>query len=358
MKRVILLLAGLCAIGKIYADTSLPSAAGTLWKYEMTQEFGEGIRPGAEEKTTVSADGKVHLPLILFVAGNQKVDGTETIKYEMHRQGRVQLTEFQQVNESGVTTFARAGSNGEMSKLAPPQKILSFPPRAGEQWHYTGRADDVETTQNYEIVAQESVAVPAGKFEAFHLRVTQLTPTPPKIVEHRWFVPDIGYVKILTEMNRADGRLLQRINIEMTEGPTKGARPEVTSSPEEKKALSAVLAKELTGESTTEFTADIPKIFVRWQGETLKKGDKIRCVWIAEDVGEVAPKNYKIDETSMTANEPRAFGTFTVSRPNMAGRSVNIGLNFMPEPSSLKRSSSRWRKVKKRERRIRPARAK
>ena len=78
----------------------------------------------------------------------------------------------------------------------------------------------------------------------------------------------------------------------------------------------AVLAKELTGESTTSFASDIPKIFVRWQGETLTKGDKIRCVWIAEDVGNVAPKNYKIDETSTTANGPRAFGTFTVSRPN------------------------------------------
>jgi hypothetical protein len=27
------------------ADTPLPSAKGTLWTYQMTQEFGEGVRP-------------------------------------------------------------------------------------------------------------------------------------------------------------------------------------------------------------------------------------------------------------------------------------------------------------------------
>lgn len=70
------------------------------------------------------------------------------------------------------------------------------------------------------------------------------------------------------------------------------------------------------GEPMTTFSADIPKIYARWQGETLKKGDQIRAVWVAEDVGDAAPPNYKVAETSKTATEPRSFGTFTLSKPN------------------------------------------
>jgi len=315
MKRLTFLVIVLGAIGNISADTLLPSAVGTTWKYEMTQEFGEGVRPSADEKTTVGPDGKVHLPISIFVAGTEKIDGVETYKYELERQGRVQLTEFLQVNDAGVIAFARADSDGEKAKLTPPQKILSFPPHA-EKWEYNGRVDDIETRQSYEILGRESISVPAGKFDAFHLRLTQLAPTPPSVQEDRWFTPNVGYVKILTEVKLAGGGLIQRINLEMTEGPRVGERPSVTSKPEEKKALGAALAKELTGEPTTTFTADIPKIYARWQGETLKKGDKVRAVWMTEDVGEAAPPNYKIAETPNTATGPRSFGTFTLSKPN------------------------------------------
>jgi hypothetical protein len=114
----------------------------------------------------------------------------------------------------------------------------------------------------------------------------------------------------------AGGGLIPLINLEMTAGPRVGERPGVISKPEEKKALAAALAKELTGETTTTFTADIPKIYVRWQGKTLKKGDEIRAVWIAEDVGDAALPNYKVAETSKTATEARSFGTFTLSKPH------------------------------------------
>lgn len=234
MKRLAFLVIVLAATGNISADTLLPSAVGTTWKYEMTQEFGEGVRPGADEKVTAGPDGKVHLPISIFVAGTEKIDGVETCKYELERQGRVQLTEFLQVNDAGVIAFARADSDGEKAKLTPPQKILSFPPRA-EKWDYKGQVEDIETAQSYEILGRESISVPAGKFEAFHLRLTQIAPTPPSVQEDRWFTPNVGYVKILTEMKRADGGLIQRINLEMSEGPRVGERPSVTSQPEEKK---------------------------------------------------------------------------------------------------------------------------
>jgi hypothetical protein len=82
------------------------------------------------------------------------------------------------------------------------------------------------------------------------------------------------------------------------------------------KKLSITLGKAATGETTTKFTADTPKIFARWQGHDFAKGTTLRAVWIAQEVGEVAPPNYKIDEASVTVTEPTSNGLFSLSRPN------------------------------------------
>lgn len=281
----------------------------------MIQEFGAGVRPSVDENVKLDADGKLRLSVSIVVAGKETIQGVETIKYELRRQERVQLTEFLKVDENGVTALARSAEDGEKSELAPPQKILSFPPRSGEKWNYSGRVGEIETTQAYEIVARESIEVPAGKFDAFHLRLTQLRPAPPNIVEERWFVPNLGYAKILTTMTRADGGLLQRVDLQLSERPAIGQRPAIATSPAEKKLLHAALAKETLGEPTGRFAADTEKIFCRWQGDALHAGDKIRAVWIAEDVGDAAPKNYKISETATSADGPQAGGTFTLTRP-------------------------------------------
>src|ERR1017187_2543363 len=46
----------------------------------------------------------------------------------------------------------------------------------------------------------------------------------------------------------------------------------------------------------TEFRPDTAKIVCVWKAEGILKGTSVRGVWIAEDVGNVAPPNYKIDE--------------------------------------------------------------
>src|SRR5439155_22743250 len=110
--------------------------------------------------------------------------------------------------------------------------------------------------------------------------------------------------------------LLERMDLQLSERPTIGQRSAaVAASPVEKKLLHAALAKEILGEPTGRFATDTEKIFCRWQGDALHQGDKIRAVWIAEDVGDVAPKDYKITETSTSADGPQAAGTFTLSRP-------------------------------------------
>ena len=315
MKWLVALVIIAWTLGQAAGAGLFPTAPGTVWTYAMTQEFGEGIHPGADMQANVDAEGKLHLPISIYAAGPQQIDGVETQKFETHRQGKVQLTEYFKVDDSAVTAIARAGDDGQIMKAVPPQKVLSLPPRVGEKWEWKGQVGSVQASQTYEILAKESITVPAGKFDAFHLRVTQTG--FPATTEDRWFVPEVGYVKILTEMKRPDGNLLQRILLELKESPKKGERPAVSaSSKPDEKVLHAAVAPDKFAEPSNKISADVSKIYARWQGEKVKSGDKIRAVWIAEDVGNVAPKNYKIDEASTTANGPRASGTFTLSKPN------------------------------------------
>jgi hypothetical protein len=198
----------MCLCGIAGADTLLPTAPGTTWKYQMTQEFGEGVHPSADENAKVDSDAKVHVPISMFISGTEKIDGVETIKYEMHRQGHVQLIEFLKVDENAVVAMARSDSEGEMYKLVPPQKILGLAPHEGDKWNYN-----------------------------------------------------------------------------------------VSSIPAEKKPLHAALAKALTVEPTTSFAPDLPKIYARWQGEALQKGDKIRCVWFHDRRGRAGFRHLYLIET-------------------------------------------------------------
>jgi hypothetical protein len=91
--------------------------------------------------------------------------------------------------------------------------------------------------------------------------------------------------------------------------------PSPSTSPSGEKSFTAILARGATGEPTTSFTTETPKIYLRWQGQGLNAGDKIRCIWIAEDVGKAAPANYHVDEAVTIANESQTTGMFTLSKP-------------------------------------------
>jgi hypothetical protein len=79
--------------------------------------------------------------------------------------------------------------------------------------------------------------------------------------------------------------------------------------------ISAVLTREATGEPAASFSTETPQIYLRWYSDHLNAGAKIRCIWIAEDVGSAAPANYHVDEATTTANESQTSGMFTLSKP-------------------------------------------
>src|SRR5438552_5233206 len=312
MRKIFHVVAWLCASTLSHAGPILPMTEGTTWKYEMTQEFGEGVKL-SDASIKPEADGKVHLPVIVFVAGREKIDNAEAHKFEMHRQGAVQITEFLQVKDDGIFDVARMPGDGEKTILTPPQKTLSLPLKAGEKWEYHGQGTGIQINESYELVAQESVRVPAGKFEAYHIHLVETKPF--RAVVDRWFVPNVGYIKDVTEMKRPSGALLQRISLELTEPPKIANRPEVEPA-ELTKKLSVGLATEPMGKPATTFSSDTAQIYARWQGHDLRGHAKVRAVWIAESVSEVAPPDYKVDEASTIADSPNSFGTFTLSRPD------------------------------------------
>src|SRR5204863_1514474 len=80
--------------------------------------------------------------------------------------------------------------------------------------------------------------------------------------------------------------------------------------------VEAVMAVDKDTKPATTFAADVPKIYAFFKTKGTEKGDKLRGVWIAEDVGDAAPANTKIDETTLTADQEDFYGAFALSRPN------------------------------------------
>jgi len=80
-------------------------------------------------------------------------------------------------------------------------------------------------------------------------------------------------------------------------------------------SVEAVVAVDKDTKPTTSFSSDVPKIYCFFRTKGSEKGDKLRAVWIADDVGDAAPADTKIDEASLTADQDNFFGAFSLSKP-------------------------------------------
>jgi len=305
--RVSLLLA--LPITVVYGGQLIPTADGTGWRYNMTEEIGKGLDI-RDAKTDVS--GKIRVPVLYRIEGAENVDGKDLLKFEMHRAGAITNTDLLTVDEHGISCWARINLDGQLIKLNPPQTMIAAPLKKGATWDFNGRAGELEVRQHYDVVAEEDIQVPAGKFHAFRIHGEQTSPS--RMTIDRWFASGIGIVKDETTMRAANGDLLQRISLELMEPPKTMARPEVKSDAIPKQ-LSVSLAKDRSGKPLTTFSSNTPEIYARWQGQRLRKGAKVKAVWIAENIGEDFPQDYKIDEASAVAETPHAHGAFTLVRP-------------------------------------------
>jgi hypothetical protein len=79
--------------------------------------------------------------------------------------------------------------------------------------------------------------------------------------------------------------------------------------------VEAAIAVDENTKPTDTFTADVPKLYAFFRSTGTAKGDVLRGVWIADDVGAAAPANTKIDEASITADQDNYFGAFSLTKP-------------------------------------------
>lgn len=98
---------------------------------------------------------------------------------------------------------------------------------------------------------------------------------------------------------------------------------EVVAQSTGKKSLNAFLAVGKESKRTTSFSSDVSSIYAYWKGQELEAGDKIHTIWIAEDIGEAAPKETKILEGDAKVYKSDEDGAFSLSRPG--GRIWPVG---------------------------------
>src|SRR5881275_970330 len=305
--RVSLLLA--LPITVVYGGQLIPTADGTGWRYNMTEEIGKGLDI-RDAKTDVS--GKIRVPVLYRIEGAENIDGKDLLKFEMHRAGTITNTDLLTVDGHGITCWARINLDGELVKFSPPQTMIAAPLKKGAAWNFDGQAGELKVQQHYDILSEEKIDVPAGKFQAFRIHGEQTTPN--RMTIDRWFAPGVGIVKDVTAMQDAKGDLLQRISLELVENPKIVERPEVKSDATPKQ-LAVSLAKDRFGKPTTTFSSNTPEIYARWQGQRLRQGASVKAVWIAQNISEDLPQDYKVDEASVVAEAPTARGAFTLARP-------------------------------------------
>jgi hypothetical protein len=294
----------------VSAGQLIPTADGTAWRYNMTQEVGKGLTTPNVKR---DADGKIRLPVLYRIDGIENVDGKELLKFEMHRAGVITNTDLVTVDDHGITCWSRINLDGEMIKFNPPQTMVATPLKQGAAWNFDGQAGNLKVHQQYDVTGEGDIEVSAGEFHAFRIHGEQTSPS--RMTIDRWFAPGTGIVKDITTMRATDGDLLERITLELAERPRIEKRPEVKPDAAPKR-LSVSFARGQFGEASTVFSSNTPQIYARWQGRRLRKGAKIKAVWIAENIGEDFPPDYKVDEASATAESPTGRGMFTLSRPD------------------------------------------
>jgi hypothetical protein len=279
--------------GVIRADGPFPTAAGTVWQYTLTREPGPA---------TASITRKV-LP-------SQDIGDQTSVPVETVAEGLPESTEFLKIQGEAVLVTSRS-SAGKITTFDPAATILPSKLEVGSPCDGDGKIAETNVTIPLKVIGEEEVKVPAGLFRAWRIhgedRGTMST------VADRWFVRGIGSVKELVTERSPTGELLTRNTLELVTLPSI-SNSEPALSPE-KKPFEASVSTSTDGDPLTTISGDALQIVARWRAQGLAKKAKIRAVWIAEDTGEVAPLDYKVDEATNIAAAPDAFGTFTLSRP-------------------------------------------
>ena len=104
---------GCFGISSVFAAPVIPTAPGTGWRYNVTEEIGKGVN---SPNVKADADGKIRLPVLYRLEGTEDVDGKNLLKFEMHRAGTITNTDLLTVDEHGITCWARMNLDGHFPR--------------------------------------------------------------------------------------------------------------------------------------------------------------------------------------------------------------------------------------------------
>ena len=341
----------LCASTGAAAQPVVPTAVGTTWEYSLTEH------PPRQPQQS----------LVVQIVGTEKVGRRELLKFETREGDAVTKTELIAVDDKGLHCYERRKPDGSAMSFDPPQLVVPWPLKPGSKWSTDSNVGSTPAQQQqFTANAEEVVTVPAGTYQGIRLRAEH--PWPVSVATDRWFAAGVGVVKDVTTTRGPNGRLLSRVTTMLaklsrtpvpapTPEPTPepaaqeepeaaetsaepsphaaessesesapatpsqtplAASPESTPATPETPARPPILlevAADRDGEPRTQFTSDAPNIFVRWNGTALPINAAIRVAWVAEDVGDVAPPNFIVDETETIVARPDTAARFTLSRP-------------------------------------------
>ncbi len=281
------------------------------------------------------------------IAVPEVIEGKPVLKLETVAEGELIKTELMSVTDRGVLCYARTWSEDKSVRFDPPQTLVPASLTVGAKWELDDTVAGSDMHQKWNVAAEEEIEVPAGKFKAYRFHSEQ--PWPISITIDRWFVPGTGLVKDITTTRGPTGRLLSRVttalkNFSVTAVPETKSSPTPNPTPTETPAATPSEAPSLTpspnepdtsasaspapalriklevsasrdGAASTEFPSDVANVFVRWAGENLPINSGVRIAWIAEDVGDVAPPNFIVDQTETLVTTANFGARFTLSRP-------------------------------------------
>lgn len=320
----------LYAAASARADPLLPTKAGMTWQFAVSAQPPSGKAAA----------------LTVQITGTEDRGGKSLFKLETRAAGTLADTQLIAEDETGIHLYERTSAEKKAIIFNPPQTLVPGPLKIGANWELDDRAADTQMHQRWTVAAEEVVEVPAGNYHAFRFHCEQ--PWPISIAIDRWFAPGFGFVKEVTTTRGPTGRLLSRRTLVLkklgeTAPPSASATPPPQTAPDAIPASPAnesapgsaspgpsppvpsasagpptiqlEVSSEHEGEPRTDFSSDTPNIFVHWAGAGLSVGATVRVAWIAEDVGDIAPPNFIVDETSTEVTRSDFAARFTLSRP-------------------------------------------
>jgi len=134
------------------------------------------------------------------VAKHEKVGDTMTARVEMLVDGKVRSSENIGVTADGVYRYAYSttGSAAEDKPATPPVRFLKLPPKKGDTWEVNSKCGN-DTIKGTLKAGEETVSVPAGKYEALTSSCDKMSAGGTDIALTYYFAQNVGVVRQVIE---------------------------------------------------------------------------------------------------------------------------------------------------------------